>query len=239
MLIKEVASGASMKKNTRRPQMYNQQNYFRIKPFQFDLFCGMDVDKKSISLTFVSHEGFVKSLKIPHDSGNLIQYVRRRFADFEGVPLSEIRGAHIEEYKAQRLDEGAAIGTINREISVLSSGYTLAMEQELIAYAPSAKQEPEQNIRTQTFTESEFATFCTYLPADVLAAVLFQWETGWRSPSETLTLTWAQVDFQEEIVLNAIPPKVGNRACFHLLQHSVTFCTNREQLWINYSRNAG
>lgn len=58
-----------------------QQNYFRIKPLEFDLFCGMDVDKRSISVTFVSHEGFVRSLKIPHDSGNLIQYVRRRFPE--------------------------------------------------------------------------------------------------------------------------------------------------------------
>ena len=61
--------------------MYIQQTYFRIKPFEFDLFCGMDVDKRSISLTFVSHEGFVKSLKIPYDSSNLIQYIRGRFAD--------------------------------------------------------------------------------------------------------------------------------------------------------------
>ena len=39
----------------------------------------MDLDKKNISVTFASYEGFVKSLKIPHDSANLIQYVRRRF----------------------------------------------------------------------------------------------------------------------------------------------------------------
>lgn len=58
-----------------------QQKHFRIKPLEFDLFCGMDVGKKSISVTFVSHEGFVKSLKIPHDSANLIQYVRRHFPD--------------------------------------------------------------------------------------------------------------------------------------------------------------
>ena len=59
--------------------MLVKQDYFRIKPFEFDLFCGMDVDKKSISLTFVSHDGFVKSLKIPYDSTNLITYVRRHF----------------------------------------------------------------------------------------------------------------------------------------------------------------
>jgi len=75
--MKKVASGASMKENTRRPPML--QTHFTVKPLEFDLFCGMDVDKKSISITFVSHEGFVKSFKIPYDSANLISYVRRRY----------------------------------------------------------------------------------------------------------------------------------------------------------------
>jgi transposase len=79
--MKKVASGASMKENTRRPQMNNQQKYFTVKPIEFDLFCGMDVDKKSISITFISHDGFIKSFKIPYDSANLIAYVRRRYAD--------------------------------------------------------------------------------------------------------------------------------------------------------------
>ena len=50
--MKKVASGASIEENTRRPLMLIQQKHFRIKPLEFDLFCGMDVDKKSISLTF-------------------------------------------------------------------------------------------------------------------------------------------------------------------------------------------
>jgi len=61
--------------------MFSQQTHFRIKPLEFDLFCGMDVDKKSISVTFVSHDGFVKSFRIPYDSSNLIAYVRRRYPD--------------------------------------------------------------------------------------------------------------------------------------------------------------
>jgi transposase len=77
--MEKVVSGASIKENTRRPLMYIQQTHFRIKPLEFDLFCGMDVDKRSISVTFVSHDGFVRSFKIPHDSANLINYVCRRF----------------------------------------------------------------------------------------------------------------------------------------------------------------
>jgi hypothetical protein len=53
--MKKVASSASIKENTRRPLMLIQQ-HFRIKPLEFDLFCGMDVDKRSISVTFVSRK---------------------------------------------------------------------------------------------------------------------------------------------------------------------------------------
>jgi len=60
--------------------MHNQK-HFCIKPLEFDLFCGMDVDKKSISVTFVCHEGFLKSFKIPYDASNLITYVRKRYPD--------------------------------------------------------------------------------------------------------------------------------------------------------------
>jgi transposase len=61
--------------------MFSNQKHFTVKPLEFDLFCGMDVDKKSISVTFVSHEGFVKSFTIPYDSSNLVAYVRRRYPD--------------------------------------------------------------------------------------------------------------------------------------------------------------
>lgn len=64
--------------------MYIQQTHFRINPLDFDLFCGMDVDKKSISVTFVSHDGFVRSIKIPYDSGNLIQYVSQALSGETG-----------------------------------------------------------------------------------------------------------------------------------------------------------
>jgi transposase len=77
--MKKVASSASLKENTRRP--LTMQTHFTIKPLEFDLLCGMDVDKKRISVTFVSHDGFVKQFTIPYDSANLISYVHHRFAD--------------------------------------------------------------------------------------------------------------------------------------------------------------
>ena len=52
------------------------QQYITLKPLEFDIFAGMDVDKKSISVTFISHNAILRWMKIPYDSGNLIRYVR-------------------------------------------------------------------------------------------------------------------------------------------------------------------
>jgi transposase len=61
--------------------MFFQQKHFTLKRLDFDLFIGLDVDKKSISITVVSHSGFLKSMTIPYNSANLISYVRKHFAD--------------------------------------------------------------------------------------------------------------------------------------------------------------
>jgi integrase len=119
---------------------------------------------------------------------------------FSGLTVAEMNGAIIEEYKHQRILEKARPATINRELHILKRGYSLALEQNLIAFKLSIKNLKEDNIRTQTFSEAEIYTFCKHLPQDILSPVLFQWETGWRLPSEILTLTWNQIDFNEEIV---------------------------------------
>jgi transposase len=48
-------------------------------PWEFDVFCGLDVDKKSIAVTFMSHQGLIKSLSMPYQADNLLNYVRKHF----------------------------------------------------------------------------------------------------------------------------------------------------------------
>lgn len=52
-----------------------------INPLDFDIFVGMDVDKKSICLTTLDHQGNEKPLKMPYNSSNLIAYLNRHFGD--------------------------------------------------------------------------------------------------------------------------------------------------------------
>lgn len=49
-------------------------------PQDYEVFAGLDVDKTSISITFLSHHGFIKSLRIPACAKQLLHYVRKQFA---------------------------------------------------------------------------------------------------------------------------------------------------------------
>jgi transposase len=50
-------------------------------PRDYDVFAGLDVDKKSISVTFTNHQGFIRSLRMPYSAEHLVNHVRKHFAD--------------------------------------------------------------------------------------------------------------------------------------------------------------
>jgi transposase len=48
-------------------------------PRDYDVFAGLDVDKRSISVTFTDHQGLVKSLRMPYNVEHLVSHVRKHF----------------------------------------------------------------------------------------------------------------------------------------------------------------
>ena len=50
-----------------------------FKPTDYDIFAGLDVDKRSISVTFTSHQGFIRSLRLPYNAEHLVNHVRKHF----------------------------------------------------------------------------------------------------------------------------------------------------------------
>lgn len=50
-----------------------------IDVLEYNLFAGMDVDKRSISVTFMDHGAHEKSLKIPYNAEQLLGYVRSHY----------------------------------------------------------------------------------------------------------------------------------------------------------------
>lgn len=54
-----------------------EQNFV---PREFDIFGGLDVDKKSIAVTFMNHEGILQSFSVPYRAEHLLNYVSKHFA---------------------------------------------------------------------------------------------------------------------------------------------------------------
>src|SRR3989454_8043833 len=48
-------------------------------PRDYDVFAGLDVDKRSISVTFTDHQGLLKSLRMPYNVEHLVNHVRKHF----------------------------------------------------------------------------------------------------------------------------------------------------------------
>lgn len=52
-----------------------------IRPRDYDVFAGLDVDKTSIAVTFMDMDGIIKSMRIPYSHENLVSYTDRHFPD--------------------------------------------------------------------------------------------------------------------------------------------------------------
>jgi transposase len=67
-------------KNKGGIDMKQIQTSSTVSPRQYDIFAGMDVDSKSIAITFSDHMNKMKSIRIPSDGDNLKNYVAARYA---------------------------------------------------------------------------------------------------------------------------------------------------------------
>jgi transposase len=50
-------------------------------PRNYDVFAGLDVDKKSMTVIFTDHQQLMQSLRLPYSAAQLINYVRKRFPE--------------------------------------------------------------------------------------------------------------------------------------------------------------
>ncbi len=57
------------------------KNTFTIAPLEYDIFFGLDVDKKSIAITILDHAQKIRSLKMPFNADILLNYTKKHFAD--------------------------------------------------------------------------------------------------------------------------------------------------------------
>jgi transcriptional regulator with XRE-family HTH domain len=84
---------------------------------------------------------------------------------------------------------------INRELTILKRGFSLAMQAGKLLARPHIPLLQERNARAGFFERDAFDAVRRRLPAPLQPVVTFAYITGWRIPSEVLRLEWSHVDF--------------------------------------------
>src|SRR5207245_1139427 len=78
--------------------------------------------------------------------------------------------------------------------------FALAKRAKRVSEIPEGPDLDVDNVRTGFFEPEDFTALLAELPEPLRAPLTFAALTGWRVPSEVLTLRWAQVDFTAGVV---------------------------------------
>jgi len=124
----------------------------------------------------------------------------------EETSLENINEDLISKYKLTRKDEGAANGTINRELALLRRAFNLLRFQKRIIKPPVIKLLKESTPRQGFIEPWEFREILKHLPLYLKPLITFLYKTGWRK-SEALNLTWDMVDLGRKCVM--LPPELA------------------------------
>lgn len=100
----------------------------------------------------------------------------------------------VEDYKRQRVADGAARATVNRELDGLSKGFGLLVQAGMLRVhqIPRIRRFRLQNARHGFVSVQEFDIICRHLPEVIDDIATFAYWTGWRR-GEVLALIWPLV----------------------------------------------
>jgi integrase len=130
-------------------------------------------------------------------SADRLAFSIQRLTPFFGhLRATHLTSADVTRYKTQRQAEGVANATINRELAALKRALMLAHRAERIPRVPYIEMLEEDNVRKGFFEREQFQAVRGHLRDYLRPMVTFAYITGWRIPSEVLTLQWRQVDFE-------------------------------------------
>ena len=116
--------------------------------------------------------------------------LRRAFALDAATRITEPR---IERYKAQRLAEGKAPATVNRELAALKRAFKIGVRLKTISAAPFIEMLAENNARQGFVEPADFDALLEHRPAELKDFALFAYGSGWRR-GELERLEWSAVD---------------------------------------------
>lgn len=148
---------------------------------------------------------------------------------FGGRRLADIGTADVRAFVVARQAAGASNGEINRELQTLKRCYSLAIAARKAYERPHIELLTEAKPRAGFFDRPQVDTVCGHLSPVLADVVRFAYITGWRVPSEVLTLEWRNVDLALGTVrLDAGTTKNGEARTFPLTEELRTLLERRQ-----------
>jgi integrase len=96
--------------------------------------------------------------------------------------------------RARRQEQGAANGTINRELATIGPMMQLAYRHRKAARFVFIERLKENASRAGFFEEDQYKAVLRHLSADLQVVAAIAHAFGWRAPSEILTLERRHLD---------------------------------------------
>jgi integrase len=117
-----------------------------------------------------------------------------------GARAVTVTADRVTAYIRDRQQAKAAPATIRNELAALKRMFTLGVRAGKVTHRPHIPAIQVSNARQGFFEPADFAAVYVELPDYLQPVAEFCYLTGWRSQSEVLPLTWAQVDFAAGVV---------------------------------------
>ncbi|MBM3760935.1 MAG: site-specific integrase [Acidobacteria bacterium] len=137
---------------------------------------------------------------------------------FGAMRAARVTSATIANYCDTRLEAGAALATINRELSLLKRSFNLAARATpaKVHAVPHIKLFRESNIRVGFFEHGEYLAMRAALPDHLKPVLVVGYYTGCRR-GEILSMRWEQVDLMAGCIrLEVNTTKNGEARVIHL-----------------------
>ncbi|CAN5849371.1 site-specific integrase [soil metagenome] len=195
-------TGRAIQEATKFTRKGDAQNLLKLR--EGDIAKGLPVSRASITLTFDAAVADVVNDYRANDK-RTTEHVERRIRlhlapAFGGCRLSNLTTAQLRAFIAERQKAGASHAEVNRELAIVKRACRLAQQGGTLLVVPYIPMLRESNVRQGFFERTEFEAVRDALPAALRPIVTFAYLTGWRVPSEVLTLQWGQVDRNAQTV---------------------------------------
>jgi integrase len=115
---------------------------------------------------------------------------------FTGRRIASIGPADVTTYAQRRQLDGAANGTINRELAVLARMLRIAYKANKLARLPVIEKLKEAGARQGFLEPEQYEAVRRRLAPDLQTALTIAYAFGWRMQSEVLTLERRQLDLK-------------------------------------------